>query len=140
MLLASKLPITLAPWEISSAVWIREREVRKASRSSAAMEWMRPALVDWIAFWKTRFGATGFNPFDALAVGVVVNRQDLICTLLGASIEGGESDTSPGTKPYLLVRAVDGAARQVTYCHGVRPGFKKDLLRRLGEPVRRGER
>ncbi len=140
VLLASKVRVTLAPWEISSAVWITEREVRKASRSSAAMEWMLPAIVDWIAFWKTRFGATGFNPFDALAVGVVVNRRDLICNLQGASIESGASDTSPGTKPYLLVRAVDGAARQVTYCHGVRPSFKKDLLRRLAEPGRRGER
>ena len=137
VLLASKVPITLAPWEISSQVWITEDEVRKASRRSAAMEWMLPALVDWIAFWEKQFGAHGFNPFDALAVGAVVDRKDLICSLLGASIETAASDTAVGTKPYLLVRAVDGAARRVTYCHDVRPDFKKHLLRRLGERRRR---
>lgn len=133
VLLSSRVAITFAPWEISSSVWITESEVRKASQSNAAMEWMLPALVDWIAFWKARFGATGFNPFDALAVGVVVDRKDLICSSLGASIEAAVSDTSPGTKPYLLVRALNGAARKVTYCHTARPAFKKHLLQRLGE-------
>jgi pyrimidine-specific ribonucleoside hydrolase len=126
VLLDSGAPLTLAPWEISSKVWLKEPEMRSAA--SEGMRWMLPSVLDWLSFWKLQFGADGFNPFDALAVGAVVDRKDLVCESMTAKIESLASDTSVGNKPYFLVRPGTG----ITYCHDVKPGFKDDLLRRLG--------
>lgn len=117
VLLDSRAPLTLAPWEISSKVWIKEEDIRKLN--SPGMKWMMPAVLDWLAFWKEQFGAEGFNPFDSLAVSALIDRKNLICSPMSIRIEKAQLLVTPG--------------KGVTYCCGVKPGFKADLLLRLGK-------
>jgi inosine-uridine nucleoside N-ribohydrolase len=130
VILDAGVAVTLAPWEISSKVWITGADL--AGRS-AGLEWLRKPAEDWLALWKSQFGADGFNPFDALAVGVLTDRDNLVCGTLWARIEQAISDTgsSPERKSYFLVRAEAGNGRAVTYCYDVKPGFKEHLLGRL---------
>jgi Inosine-uridine nucleoside N-ribohydrolase len=135
-LLRSKIPLTFVPWEISSRVWLTTRDIRAAAAKSAGMAWLLPAITDWLALWKREFGTDGFNPFDTLAVGYLVDRSDLTCGAFSAGIEMRPDDTRVnGTlapvKPYLIVRESTVGSRAVTYCYMAKPGFKTDLLRRL---------
>lgn len=140
ILLASRVPLVLAPWEISSGVWLNREELQAAAARNPAMGWMLPAATDWLDLWKREFGARGFNPFDALAVGVLVHRQSLKCERLSATIETAPDDTATSQlapdKPYLLVRPSPGVQATVTYCSAAHPDFKSDLLRRLGRATR----
>ena len=126
VLLASQVPLVLAPWEISSHVWITRADVQAAAKTNRGMAWLLPAAEDWIAMWSREFGAPGFNPFDALAIGYLTNRSDLECASFAVAIEISD-------KPYLVVRPAAAAKRPVTYCFAAKPGFKVDLLRRLAQ-------
>ncbi len=134
VILASKVSLTLAPWEISSKVWFTPGDIDALAARSPRFSSLLPAVRDWLALWRDDFGAPGFNPFDTLAVGYVVVRSSLTCAAMNATIEQAADDTSsvPGTqKPYLLVRPHGPGGRTVQYCHAAAPRFKKDLLARV---------
>lgn len=135
VLLASGVSIVLAPWEISSKVWLTRAELEEAAQRSSGVAWLLPAANDWLSLWRREFGTDGFNPFDALAAGYLVDRADLACERLSVSIETGPDDTStaprPRNKPYLLVRPGNRGGPSAVYCFDVRAGFKRDLLKRL---------
>lgn len=141
ILLAAKVPMTLAPWEISSRVWLTRKDVQGAAVTNPGMAWLRPAVEDWLALWLREFGANGFNPFDALAVGYLVDRKDLECRALAANIEEGADDISSvqpaPSKPYLLVRPALRGEPTVNYCYTAKDGFHQDLVRRLSRGARR---
>ena len=140
VLLSSAVPVTLAPFEISSKVWITADDLEALSRGSAGARWIAPAARDWLALWKRTFDVDGFNPFDTLAIARVTSPSLLSCDTLPARIETLPDDatekrmqgTTVKEKPYLIVSSsVPQPARLVEYCHGVSSSFKSDLLARL---------
>jgi len=137
VLLDSMIPITLAPWELSSQIWINASDLQQLMSHSSDLEWLYRAAVDWLNLWKERFGVSGFNPFDTLAVGIVTSRRFMTCELLPVGIRILPSDTAEAasadtTKPYLLVSRNFEGPRFVEYCFQVKSEFKDDLLSRLG--------
>ena len=139
IILASKVPLTLAPWEISSRVWLTPQDIDVLAARSPRFSFLLPAVRDWLALWRDEFGAPGFNPFDSLAVGYVVVPSSLTCAAMHATIEHAPDDTTsaPGAqKPYLFVRPPGPVGRKVQYCHAAAPKFKKDLLARVAAGAR----
>ena len=67
VLLASGVSIVLAPWEVSSKVWLTRAGLEAAAKHSGGVAWLLPAVDDWLSLWHREFGTDGFNPFDALA-------------------------------------------------------------------------
>jgi inosine-uridine nucleoside N-ribohydrolase len=141
VLLDSKVEIVLAPFEISSKIWLDGADLDRleASRSAAARVLVPPARA-WRSLWTRLFGVDGFNPFDTLAVAYAVSSEGFVCETLGARIDTLADDvTEPGVqgvkveqKPYLLASSTfAGAASHVTYCFSAPDGFKQDLLTRL---------
>jgi pyrimidine-specific ribonucleoside hydrolase len=137
----SQVEIVLAPFEISSKVWIQAGDLDRlaASPSAAARSLVAPSRA-WLALWSRLFGVDGFNPFDTLAVAYAVSAQGFACEVLPARIDTLPDDvTEPGVqgtrverKPYLLAaRNLADARARVTYCSAAPPGFKADLLSRL---------
>lgn len=139
ILLSGTVPLTLAPFELSSKVWITEDDLGHLARGSEAGRWLVPAARGWLGLWKRTFGVDGFNPFDALAVARVTSPDLLVCETLPARIDVLPDDltearmqgTAVARKPYLLVSSRFAAERSVEYCHDVKDGFKSDLLARL---------
>jgi inosine-uridine nucleoside N-ribohydrolase len=141
VLLDSKTEVVLAPFEISSKIWLTASDLDRiaASRSSASRTIVPPARA-WLALWTRLFGVDGFNPFDTLAVAYTVSSEGFACETLSAHIETLADDvTEPGVqgvrverKPYLLASKDFGdAAARVTYRSTAPPNFKQDLLERL---------
>ena len=140
-LLDSKVEIVLAPFEISSKIWMRTADLDRlaASRSAASRALVAPSRA-WLSMWGRLFGVDGFNPFDTLAVAYAISADGFTCEPLGARIDTLADDvTEPGVqgvkvdrKPYLLASNTFGAAAaRVTYCSSAPATFKDDLLSRL---------
>ncbi|CAM9329504.1 unnamed protein product, partial [Ectocarpus fasciculatus] len=85
--------IVLAPWEISSNVWLTKEHLQMmqqtilrfetASRtliaSCANLVWVLDKCIHWADLWIRSFGAVGFNPFDTLAVGYLTDNDLYKC-------------------------------------------------------------
>ncbi|MBO0726203.1 MAG: nucleoside hydrolase [Blastocatellia bacterium] len=139
VLLDSPAPLTLAPWEISSKVWLRDPELKRLAEGNEATRWLHPPAADWLMKWRKELGLDGFNPFDTLAIGYLTSPQLMRWEELPAEIRvlpddvkqtnepGGEAEE----KPYLLVGGEGKAKRKVRYCFDVAPEFKEDLMTRL---------
>jgi inosine-uridine nucleoside N-ribohydrolase len=132
VILDSKVSLVLAPWEISSKVWLTASDLSKLTGRSAALDWLYEPASDWLALWHKNFGADGFNPFDTLAIAAAVTPTLISCEMLPVRIESSPDDTAPGEfKPYLLVSKSFDSKYSAQYCYEAKPEFKADLMRRL---------
>lgn len=134
VLLDSGVLLTLAPFEISSKVTLTSEHLARLESGGAAARWLAPAVRDWLDRWQRDFGATGFHPFDTLAVAYLTSRNWLTCEDLPSQIVSAEDDVNPGRqKPYFDVGADVRTSFIVRYCHDVDPAFTDDLVSRLVE-------
>ncbi len=140
-LLDSPAPIVLAPWEVSSHVWLREADLQRLKDGTEATQWMYPAAAKWLKQWQTDLRLDGFNPFDTLAIAYVTSPQMIQCEDLPAGIKTLPDDTQTEgdarktgkrrEKPYLLAGREITSKRMVKYCFQPAPEFKEDLMARL---------
>jgi inosine-uridine nucleoside N-ribohydrolase len=139
VLLDSSAPLTLAPWEISSKVWLKEAELKRLAEGNEATRWLHQPAADWLEKWRRDLRLDGFNPFDTLAICYLTSPQLTRWEELQAEIRvlpddvkqaeqpGGEAEE----KPYLLLGGESKVKRKVRYCFDVAPEFKEDLMARL---------
>jgi pyrimidine-specific ribonucleoside hydrolase len=137
VILDSGVPLVLAPWEVSSKVWLNQSDLDRLVAADAALDWLAKPALDWLGFWKLAFAVDGFNPFDTLAVAYAVTPKLLRCEALPSKIETLLDDVvtdaaNPGrSKPYLLAAKEIESSHSVQYCFDVQPAFKQDLMARL---------
>jgi hypothetical protein len=127
------VPLVLAPWEVSSGVWIGAAELDRLARAGGAGAWLAARSRPWLALWQRDFGAPGFNPFDSLAVAWLTHPELLEHFPARVWIEDGPDDRPSHAgerKPYLLV-GEDARAGRALYCHRARPGLQAMLVARL---------
>ena len=149
ILIESGISLTLAPFEVSSKVWITAEflnNLEKASNSSKQAAYLINPLKNWLAFWQETFSTStrpisGFNPFDCLAIAWLTDRDLLTWTDVALAIEEDCYDTTDeavqgtgsGQKPYLHVRPIEKPEESPhRYIHDVdQEVFLERLLRRL---------
>jgi inosine-uridine nucleoside N-ribohydrolase len=140
VILDSGVPLTLAPFELSSQVWITEEDLARLAEGPVAARFLADASRGWLRVWRETFGVDGFNPFDTLAVDIVAHSGRMACEPGRAAIERGSDDatearmqgTTVAEKDYLVVRSADHpTGRPVTYCHTPDEGFKERLMETL---------
>lgn len=144
-LLVSEIPIVLAPFEVSSKVFLEGADLdRLAGNDTPVAAFLERVGRDWLAFWESTFSHSGvpvkgFNPFDTLAVAWLTDRELLQFSRVSLAIEEDDYDpsetvvqgTGAGRKLYLHARPA-GEAAEATYIHDVaRDGFVRSLLARL---------
>lgn len=132
IILNARVLLVLAPWEISSKVWLQAHDLTALRTANPQLAPLLDASVDWLDFWKKNLHADGFNPFDSLAVGYAISPAGFQCDRVKLTIETHPDDTSPAKppKPYLL-RRDNGTGAEPLYCHTAPATFKVELLRRL---------
>ncbi len=138
VVLNSKVPLTLAPWEVSSHVWLKADDLERLRNGNEATKYMFEPATDWLAKWKADLGLDGFNPFDTLAIGWVTHPQLLKSEVLPIEIQTLPDDTQTPKageavkqKPYLIVSAQLATKRRARYCYEPLPEFKALLMNRL---------
>jgi inosine-uridine nucleoside N-ribohydrolase len=125
VLLDSRVPLVLAPWEISSKVWLAASDLDRLRGRSPALDWLYEPASDWLHLWRKNFGVDGFNPFDTLAVAAVSSPSMIECETLPVQIQ------ELPDKPYLLLSREIVSTHSAQYCYEAKPEFKDDLMRRL---------
>ncbi len=139
VLLDSSVPLVLAPWEVSSKVWLREAELQRLANGTEATKFLFAPATDWLKKWRNDLGLDGFNPFDTLAVGYLTSPKLIQSEELFAEIKvlADDVNTKPlangklAEKPYLLAGKAITSKRRVKYCYGVSAKFTEDLMKRL---------
>jgi pyrimidine-specific ribonucleoside hydrolase len=135
VILDSGVPVVLAPWEVSSKIWLMHADLEQLVTSNPSLEWLTQPASDMMIFWKLAFGVYGINPFDTLAIGYALTPDLFNCEAVPAKIEIMPNDVtarhSPAQKPYLLAAKEIRRGRIVQYCGEVQPRFKVDLMTRL---------
>jgi inosine-uridine nucleoside N-ribohydrolase len=135
VLLDANVPVVLAPWEISSKVWIKREDLERLEHGGPDVQYLVPPAMDWLTWWHDNLGANGFNPFDTLAVGYLTSPDLFQCMKLKIRINSGPDDTgsetASKTKPFLIVSPNQDSSHTATYCSDVNSRFKEDLLARL---------
>ncbi len=140
VLIASKVPLVLTPFEVSSKVWIESEDIDRLEKGPASARSLATPARAWLGLWGRLFSVGGFNPFDTLAVGYVASPSGFRCESLPIAIQTLPDDvTEPGmqgtvvqTKPYLLVSAsFKSSPGRALYCSEAPASFKPDLFKRL---------
>lgn len=141
VLLDSGVPLVLAPWEISSKVWMTREELERLGKGGPGARYLAPPAFDWLEWWHKNLGTDGFNPFDTLAVAYLTSSALLQCAKFSAEIQTAPDDVTldagTKTKPYLYVSNKLKSPDTVTYCYSALPRFKDDLLHRLLRKTKR---
>lgn len=136
VLLDSRIPLVLAPWEISSKVWLRQPDLDQLRNSNPKQSWLIDAAQDWLQFWKKNLDSDGFNPFDTLAVGYAISPKGFQCDRLPVHIEQQPDDTIEAPpagpkaplKPYLLAARSIHSPHTALYCSTAPPTFRQNLM------------
>jgi inosine-uridine nucleoside N-ribohydrolase/catechol 2,3-dioxygenase-like lactoylglutathione lyase family enzyme len=132
VLLAADVQLTLVPFEACHQVWIRPRDLATLGEANKIGRFLAERSLGWMAEWETVFGADGFNPFDMVAAGYVVQPQFFKWHQWNATIQEGPDDTDPEkTKSYLICSPDITTGRQVNYCVYVDDICRKLMLERI---------
>ncbi|HEY3939944.1 MAG TPA: nucleoside hydrolase [Bryobacteraceae bacterium] len=134
VLLDSKVPLVLAPWEVSSKVWLRARDLATLRSKDPSLSWVLDAAQDLLLFWRKNFGTDGLNPFDTLAVGYVIAPDGFRCEQLPIAIKHLPDDTvaaGGALKPYLIAARELSSSNTTDYCFAPPPGFAETLVERI---------
>lgn len=137
VILDSAVPFVMAPWEVSSQVWVSEEDMATLKDTGPSGAWLSENTASWIARWERYYGVRAFNPFDSLAIGWLTHPELLQTTQVAVRIETLDNDMliqdpkAPKRKPYLLVYPGEEEGRQAIYCHTPDNEFKAKLLERL---------
>jgi len=138
-ILKTEAPLVMAPWEVSSHVWITHTDLERLAESGASGKWIAEQSESWIKRWERIMKVDGFNPFDTLAIGHVTHPGLIRCMNVGVWIEELPDDLAPAgsnrTKPYLLVDPDRRDLPQAVYCYEPEAEFKELLMERLSGPA-----
>jgi inosine-uridine nucleoside N-ribohydrolase len=130
IVLYSKVPLVLTPFELATKVTITRSNLEQLASGDEAAHWLRQASQSWMSFWEDNLHKRGFHPFDALAVGYVTMPDLFNCEILPARI-GFSLFLEPFGMGRDLEVAQDIKGPQVYYCSDVDQRFKDRLIERL---------
>jgi pyrimidine-specific ribonucleoside hydrolase len=137
-ILASDVPLVLAPWEVSSHVWLSKNDLERMRPTSPSGEWIASTSQYWLNLWAIGIDSRGFNPFDTLAAGYLTHPTMIETMRVRVSIEEDIDDrATPAEKEagkkkhYLIVRPANGTGREGIYCTKPAAEFHDLLVDRL---------
>ncbi len=130
-ILRSGVPLSLLPFEAAQKVTITPADLALLSSSGPDARWLAEASQGWMRFWRVRLRVDGFHPFDSLAVGYLIDPLRFVCERIPAHVERARSLFV--ARDALVVSHSSSPETLVTYCSGVDPAFKDEVLTRLME-------
>lgn len=137
LVIESGLPITLAGFEASQAVWLSRADITTIRRNGRPGDrWVAWRLWLWALAWRIRLGTDGFVPFDACTLGALLYpeqftiRPDVPVTF-DERVNDAPNFKSVDRKTYLEVSDALDTPHTVDFAVAANPDFKHTLMRHL---------
>jgi pyrimidine-specific ribonucleoside hydrolase len=131
-ILASEVPLVLAPWEVSSHLWVTAEDLTTLAAGGAAGAWIAARAQSWLGLWRREVGVDAFNPFDTLAVACVTHPALVAAEEVGIWIGEGVERAEDGRPiPQLLADRTATGGRRAIYCYKPSPELHHVILERL---------
>ena len=132
ILLASGVPLVLAPFEISSKTPLTEEDIERFASVPSIADFFLEPLRDYVKWYEHRFGLRAIFPFDTLAVAYLTSPNWIQCDELPIAIEIHPDDVKPGgVKPHLVAGSGIRSSYRARYCHTASSELIPDLMRRM---------
>ena len=122
-------PLVLLPFEASRQIEITSEDLQRLRAVEGGPRWLAEQSEGWLAFWQKSLGASGFRPFDSLAVGWVVAPELFACSRQVARVRHRRSVFFE--RSALEVTAGFDGGRPVLFCTEPLAAFKESLIERL---------
>lgn len=130
IVLNSKIPLVLTPFELATKVTITRSDLEQLAAGDEAARWLVEVSQAWMSFWEDKLHKKGFHPFDAIAVGYVTMPDLFDCEISPARI-GFSLFLEPFGWGRDLEVSQNIKGSQVYYCSDVNQRFKDRLIERL---------
>jgi pyrimidine-specific ribonucleoside hydrolase len=125
VILKSKVPLTLLPFEVATKVIVAPDDLKRMGNNGESAKWLSANSRGWIDFWIKQFETEGFYPFDCLAVGYQIMPHEFQCEDIPAQIKWRRSRFV--NRSELQVSHDLETDTRVSYCYDVSEAFKKSL-------------
>lgn len=126
MVLNSKIPLTLLPFEVAEKITLTAGDLEQMGSAGITAGWLAEDSMKWLGFWDEQFKVQGFYPFDCLAVGYLLMPDLFECNRMKAQIKWRKSIIA--NRSELQVQNGIKSGGNVTYCHNISASFKESLL------------
>jgi pyrimidine-specific ribonucleoside hydrolase len=126
-ILSSPIPVALVPFEVAQVINIDEYDLTQMKQGGYQARWLGEISAPWLGLWQQDFQATGFHPFDSLAIGFASNPELFSCESIPAKIEHKQS-LFMNSRDKLVVSHEYSEQNLVRYCYAVDPFFKSHML------------
>ena len=126
VVLNSKVPLTLLPFEAGTKVTITPDDLKRMGNTGESAKWLSAKSKGWIDFWIKQFETEGFYPFDCLAVGYQIMPHEFQCEEIPVQIKWRRSRFV--NRSELQVSHDLETDTRVSYCYDLSEAFKKSLL------------
>ncbi len=135
-LLATSVPIVLAPTELAAQLQLSSSDLDGFAARSSVGAWLATAARDWLALFESLLSQPGFYPFDLMAtIQIDPELRDLVgCEDILSRVELGPDlsfQKRAGLLPRLLVSTSYTEGRPVRYCASLDPAAKPRILARM---------
>lgn len=121
-MLASSLPVTLAPAEVGAHLMINAEQMWQLRRSGPAGDFVATRAAVWFAFWRYVAGERGGALFDCLPL-LALTQPRLVHTDAAFAIVTGRELRVSSTRVE--------RAREVTVCASIAPSAEATMASRL---------
>jgi len=135
IILDSGVKLVLAPWEVSSTVWISRNDLHNLAGDSDAGMWIDRTSQYWLDRRERGVGVAAFNPYDTLAIGWLTHPDLFTGFDATVTIEHGRATTTTPTasstasmQTFLHARPAEGREPDALYLFMSDRAFKPLLL------------
>ncbi|EGU32019.1 ThiJ/PfpI [Vibrio ichthyoenteri ATCC 700023] len=141
ILLESQIPLVFTPFELANKVWITSKELDVLKSNPGVGQYLNKHSQPWLEMWSKDFGAKGFNPFDALAAGYIINPNRYHSKQVSVELRIGQDDTKSSQfgqsnhyKPYLIASDEAQGRYSALVCTDVDSDFAESLINSIVSP------
>lgn len=86
IVLHSEVPAHLIPFEVGIQAVVTQSDLMRLNDSGKLDQWVGNQSLEWLDFWVGTLGATGFSPFDTMAVAYLAEPKFFSCDTIRAKI------------------------------------------------------
>ncbi len=134
IILRSGVSIHLIPFEVGRQAKVTRADLNFLENNGKLDQWIGQRSTSWLGFWEDTLGASGFSPFDTVAVVYLVEPRNLVCDAMPAKIIRRRGLFV--IRDSLEVAPSIRGGTLVTYCWGLSTTMRDSITEFISNPNR----